>query len=1074
MERFVSTAKASSTIRPSRFGGDVELGRARGRSSIGTKSGRNGPAPARCGSQLSASCSNEERVGLGARVPSERYSASTTSTIRASRGCRSRSSSRVRGDCTGVRALSRQKADAPKADVEEDETQIDEDVEESLLKPKETFYSKSFSVTQRIRVANELRMRVETNGARYKVSFETDLSANDLLLHWGLAPSKAAWDEWMTPPERIRPQLTHETVGVCQTRFVKSPASRFGKATLSTMIEGDVKDGYYAINFVLYDKKLDQWLHREQGGFFHVQLPLPPEPEMVTRTITTMEEYEEEVEYEVEMEMSEEEVAELEASIPDVAAVDVEEASISEPIEVSPEPESLTEDPNDAWRRLLRPPKEPQSFKGLDELKALSESLFGRQVSDEDVSKPQPKIEKSEPPTASKDEPEKSPPRTKKVTRTKTLTKVREVQKSFEEALPVKLTEGSWVVTNSIEEKVHNEMEVQYKIGALVEKNPDGGGVRMRIEAEVPWDLKLHWGIVPRGARNDVWALPPEVWRPEGSVVYKDKAVETPMTKFTNPLFGLKTINYAELELGNAPTAIRFVLKEDGGTRWIDLNGDDFVIPMPDAPAPTSQINPTLPQAEDAKNVAAAAAVRAAEMHLDTLDETGFDIDKLVDVTKEEQTDPDRLVFEMEPEGIASTGQREATRTSEKSAVGNGQEILLQGFNWESCRSSAAWYKSVEKLAPTIAELGFTVIWLPPPTDSVSAEGYMPRDYYDLNSRYGTKEELQSCITALHNNGVMVLGDAVLNHRCAHFQGPEGLWNKFGGKLDWDASAIVSDDPNFGGKGHRSDGDFFLAAPNVDHSQPFVKADLEEWMSWLMQEVGYDGWRLDYVRGFWGGHVKDYMEATNPQFAVGEYWDALAYNFDAPEYNQDAHRQRIVNWLNAAGGNAGAFDVTTKGILHAVFERHEYWRLSDKTGKPPGVMGWWPSRAVTFIENHDTGSTQGHWRFPQGKELQGYAYILTHPGTPTIFWDHMFDNNWGHLQQPIRDMIRVRRQCGIHCRSEVKIVKCEQSVYAAVVNENLLMKIGPGEFHADDNWAVVLSGNDFCIWRKKSTSAGAR
>ena len=39
-------------------------------------------------------------------------------------------------------------------------------------------------------------------------------------------------------------------------------------------------------------------------------------------------------------------------------------------------------------------------------------------------------------------------------------------------------------------------------------------------------------------------------------------------------------------------------------------------------------------------------------------------------------------------------------------------------------------------------------------------------------------------------------------------------------------------------------------------------------------------------------------------------------------------------------------------------ERSEYWRLSDEKGKPPGVLGWWPSRAVTFIENHDTGSTQ--------------------------------------------------------------------------------------------------------------------
>lgn len=39
-------------------------------------------------------------------------------------------------------------------------------------------------------------------------------------------------------------------------------------------------------------------------------------------------------------------------------------------------------------------------------------------------------------------------------------------------------------------------------------------------------------------------------------------------------------------------------------------------------------------------------------------------------------------------------------------------------------------------------------------------------------------------------------------------------------------------------------------------------------------------------------------------------------------------------------------------------ERCEYWRLCDEKGKPPGVVGWWPSRAVTFIENHDTGSTQ--------------------------------------------------------------------------------------------------------------------
>lgn len=47
----------------------------------------------------------------------------------------------------------------------------------------------------------------------------------------------------------------------------------------------------------------------------------------------------------------------------------------------------------------------------------------------------------------------------------------------------------------------------------------------------------------------------------------------------------------------------------------------------------------------------------------------------------------------------------------------------------------------------------------------------------------------------------------------------------------------------------------------------------------------------------------------------------------------------------------------SQGILHSALH-NEYWRLIDPQGKPTGVMGWWPSRAVTFLENHDTGSTQ--------------------------------------------------------------------------------------------------------------------
>lgn len=67
--------------------------------------------------------------------------------------------------------------------------------------------------------------------------------------------------------------------------------------------------------------------------------------------------------------------------------------------------------------------------------------------------------------------------------------------------------------------------------------------------------------------------------------------------------------------------------------------------------------------------------------------------------------------------------------------TGTGFEILCQGFNWES-HKSGRWYMELKEKATELSSLGFSVIWLPPPTESVSPEGYMPRDLYNLSSRY--------------------------------------------------------------------------------------------------------------------------------------------------------------------------------------------------------------------------------------------------------------------------------------------------------------------------------------------------
>ena len=44
--------------------------------------------------------------------------------------------------------------------------------------------------------------------------------------------------------------------------------------------------------------------------------------------------------------------------------------------------------------------------------------------------------------------------------------------------------------------------------------------------------------------------------------------------------------------------------------------------------------------------------------------------------------------------------------------------------------------------------------------------------------------------------------------------------------------------------------------------------------------------RLDFVRGFHGSHVRDYVRAAEPSFVVGEYWDSLSYDSGLPDHNQ--------------------------------------------------------------------------------------------------------------------------------------------------------------------------------------------
>lgn len=383
-------------------------------------------------------------------------------------------------------------------------------------------------------------------------------------------------------------------------------------------------------------------------------------------------------------------------------------------------------------------------------------------------------------------------------------------------------------------------------------------------------------------------------------------------------------------------------------------------------------------------------------------------------------------------------------------------EVILQGFHWHS-HEAKPWWDVIKNKASEISQTGFTMVWFPPSSASASKEGYLPNRLYHQNSNYGNVDQLKGAIRALHSYKVKAIADIVINHRVGTKD-----WADFT-EPKWGPDSVCRGDEWPGASGNYDSGHGYHAARDIDHRQTYVQHSIQDWMLWLKKEIGYDGWRYDYSKGYGAEFVKIYNEKTSPCISIGEFWDNLNIN----DYNP--HRQQLCNWIDKAKAKTSAFDFTTKGLLQQAVGYSEYWRMKDSEGKPSGLIGWWPEKAVTFIDNHDTGPStrnkngQNHWPFPGDKVMQGYAYILTHPGTPCVYWVHVFD--WG-LHKEIKALINIRKSYGLNAKSKVKIVVADSSKYAAIIDGKVAMKIGHGDWNPGSGWALRATGKDYAVWVK--------
>lgn len=277
--------------------------------------------------------------------------------------------------------------------------------------------------------------------------------------------------------------------------------------------------------------------------------------------------------------------------------------------------------------------------------------------------------------------------------------------------------------------------------------------------------------------------------------------------------------------------------------------------------------------------------------------------------------------------------------------------VLLQGFDWELMPDRKMLYKQLEREMPVLEAAGINAVWFPPPSSSADPQGYLPGKWYDIPMR----RELDAAVQAAESHGIITMVDVVLNHRTAAKLSPNSSdWTAFE-QPDWGEWAIVKDDwkcapdedhlkfcPDNCTCGAADTGDNACYAPDLDHSNPRVQADVIEWLKWLRTDIGFDAFRFDNTKGYAGEYTALYVEATSPLYSVGEYFDT----------NKDL----LSTWIKDSRKASSVFDFGMRYKLKDSIHQDNYEHMMDSFYGP---MIWYDKvHSVSFLDNHDTAGKQ--------------------------------------------------------------------------------------------------------------------
>jgi oligo-1,6-glucosidase len=168
-----------------------------------------------------------------------------------------------------------------------------------------------------------------------------------------------------------------------------------------------------------------------------------------------------------------------------------------------------------------------------------------------------------------------------------------------------------------------------------------------------------------------------------------------------------------------------------------------------------------------------------------------------------------------------------------------------------------------------LAQLGVDVVWLSPVYVSpMDDNGYDISNYHDVDPLFGTLEDLDRLIAGLHERGIKIVMDLVVNHTSDEHPWFIESRNPASAKRDWywwrppregfEPGAEGAEPTNWEAVWHGSawefderSGEYYLhlfsaKQPDLNWENPEVRRAIYDMMSWWV-ERGIDGFRMDVI-----------------------------------------------------------------------------------------------------------------------------------------------------------------------------------------------------------------------------------